>query len=97
MVNTLRRFDMESRGLAKLADGGGGEFLPSASSLSPSRSGLPCITAMFNFSLWAKPVARLAWLGLRATITALRQSAIWNLLKINKNFSSTLKSVSCET
>ncbi len=57
-------------------DGGGGEFRPSASSLSLSRSWHPCITAIFNFNLSAKPVTRLAWLGVRATITELRQSGI---------------------
>lgn len=40
IVNTLRRFD-SSAASSKLTDGGGGEFLPSVSSLSASRSCVP--------------------------------------------------------
>ncbi len=76
MVNTLRRFDIDAAEFSDPVGGGGGEFRPSASSLSLSRSWQPCITAIFNFNLSAKPVTRFAWLGVRATITELRQSGI---------------------
>lgn len=69
---------MDAIELSRPVDAGGGELRPSASSLSISRSWQPWITAMLSFSRSAKPVTRLAWFGVRATITELRQSGISN-------------------
>lgn len=48
----------------------GGELRPSSKSLSDSFSNSPWMTAMLKRKRSANAVARLAWPGLRATITA---------------------------